>query len=86
MCSAFAESWLTETPAHAGEGLSVHALARLGEQDVSDPGASSGRLPGEVFVSAGDLCSCCWLWRLKSCDCFRLLAFVFFKVKCTESL
>lgn len=72
---------MTETPARAGEGLSIHLLAGLGEQDVNamDPGAGSGRLPQEVFVSAGDLCSCCWLfWREKSCDCFRLGFFGFF--------
>lgn len=34
-------------------------------------------LPREVLVSAGALCSCCWLfWRLESCDCSGLCFFL----------
>lgn len=63
-------------------GGSVHSSpcwTRRGGCECHGPQAGSGRLPWEVFVSAGDLCSCCWLfWRVKSCDCFRLGFFGFF--------
>lgn len=92
-----AEPWLPETPARAGEGLAVHllwrsdlaAMGRGGCGCCSPPGPSrpgclcTVLLPGEVLVSTGALCSCCWLFQsLESCNCsgvFFGLVFFFFE-------
>lgn len=54
MCSASAESGLTETPAQLGRVCPFISLPDLGEQDVSatDPGAGLGRYLSVLDISA----------------------------------